>query len=340
MESGDRPTSVSAMTFSIVARSADGRMHGVAVASKFLVVGSAVPAAEADIGALATQSYANLAYRPQGLMLSAHRHRAADVVAGLTAADPGRASRQLGVVGRAVTARRIPAASAILGRWPGRRRVRDPGQHPDRPGRRSRDGTGLAGRCRAAVSAPPGGGAGGRGRRPAVTVGGARAPRCTWSQGPGLRRHQRCGLPICGSTITGPLPELARLLDLHVALLRQARSGDRAGARRALADEVRAGLSALGHPATSPGWARRCPASGPAWPTWRSGWCPGAIDPLVCGVARRRRARRRIRFASQRPQRITEAASTRGSTVVVMAYLRPAYLNSGDQMAAGHSHLA
>jgi uncharacterized Ntn-hydrolase superfamily protein len=86
------------MTFSIVARSADGRALGVAVASKFLAVGAAVPAAAADIGALATQSYANLAYRPQGLALLGTGVAAGDVVAGLTAADPGRAQRQLGVV--------------------------------------------------------------------------------------------------------------------------------------------------------------------------------------------------------------------------------------------------
>ena len=87
------------MTFSIVARSGDGRAHGVAVASKFLSVGNAVPAAEADVGALATQSYANLAYRPQGLTLLRTGVGAAGVVAGLTAADDGRAGRQLGVVG-------------------------------------------------------------------------------------------------------------------------------------------------------------------------------------------------------------------------------------------------
>jgi uncharacterized Ntn-hydrolase superfamily protein len=86
------------MTFSIVARSADGRAHGVAVASKFLAVGSAVPAAEAEVGALATQSYANLAYRPQGLALLRTGVDAAGVVAGLTAADPGREQRQVGVV--------------------------------------------------------------------------------------------------------------------------------------------------------------------------------------------------------------------------------------------------
>lgn len=87
------------MTFSIVARSADGKAHGVAVASKFLAVGAVVPAAEAGVGALATQSYANLAYRPQGLMLLRTGVSPSDAVAGLTAADPGRAQRQLGVVG-------------------------------------------------------------------------------------------------------------------------------------------------------------------------------------------------------------------------------------------------
>ncbi len=88
------------MTFSIVARSSDGSAHGVAVASKFLAVGAVVPGAEGGVGALATQSYANLAYRPQGLMLLRTGAAAGDVVAGLTAADPGRAQRQLGVVGR------------------------------------------------------------------------------------------------------------------------------------------------------------------------------------------------------------------------------------------------
>ncbi|MFI6763427.1 DUF1028 domain-containing protein [Micromonospora sp. NPDC050417] len=86
------------MTFSIVARSDDGRFHGVAVASKFLAVGALVPAAEAEVGALATQAHANLAYGPQGLALLRTGLGAADVIAGLTAADSGRASRQLGVV--------------------------------------------------------------------------------------------------------------------------------------------------------------------------------------------------------------------------------------------------
>jgi uncharacterized Ntn-hydrolase superfamily protein len=88
------------MTFSVVARSADGGALGVAVASKFLGAGAAVPAALADVGAVATQSYANLAYRPQALALLATGVPAAETVAGLIAADAGPVDhRQVGVVG-------------------------------------------------------------------------------------------------------------------------------------------------------------------------------------------------------------------------------------------------
>lgn len=51
------------MTFSIVARSDDGQSWGVAVASKFLAVGNAVPAAVAGVGAIATQADANVAFK-------------------------------------------------------------------------------------------------------------------------------------------------------------------------------------------------------------------------------------------------------------------------------------
>ena len=86
------------MTFSIVARSADGAWWGVAVASKFLAVGAAVPAAKAGVGAIATQSYANLAYRPDGLRLLGEAKTAQETLDALTAADEKRATRQAGVV--------------------------------------------------------------------------------------------------------------------------------------------------------------------------------------------------------------------------------------------------
>lgn len=54
-------------TFSIVARDPSTGDLGVAVASKFLAVGSMVIFAEANIGAVATQSYANTSYGPRTL---------------------------------------------------------------------------------------------------------------------------------------------------------------------------------------------------------------------------------------------------------------------------------
>lgn len=86
------------MTFSIVARSADGESWGVAVASKFLAVGSAVPAAVAQVGAIATQADANVAYK--GLALSHLDEGATAEVAleRLLEEDEGREHRQVGIV--------------------------------------------------------------------------------------------------------------------------------------------------------------------------------------------------------------------------------------------------
>ncbi len=86
------------MTFSIVARSDDGETWGVAVASKFLAVGAAVPAAVAQVGAIATQADANVAYK--GLALSHLDEGATASVAllRLLEEDEGRDHRQVGIV--------------------------------------------------------------------------------------------------------------------------------------------------------------------------------------------------------------------------------------------------
>ncbi|HXV95969.1 MAG TPA: DUF1028 domain-containing protein [Gaiellaceae bacterium] len=85
-------------TYSIAACDLESRQWGVAVQSKFLAVGAAVPAAEPEVGAIATQAWANLAYRPQGLALLREGYSAEDVVRALVGADEGREHRQLGVV--------------------------------------------------------------------------------------------------------------------------------------------------------------------------------------------------------------------------------------------------
>src|ERR671938_41861 len=85
-------------TYSIVACDLEAQQWGVAVESKFLAVGSVVPWAEPSVGAIATQSYANPRYGPDGLALLREGLSAQETVARLTADDPGREDRQGGVV--------------------------------------------------------------------------------------------------------------------------------------------------------------------------------------------------------------------------------------------------
>src|SRR3954470_14177750 len=85
-------------TYSIAACDLATRQWGVAVQSKFLAVGSVVPWAEPEMGAIATQAYANPSYGPNGLMLLREGLSASEVVERLTSDDEGRDERQLGVV--------------------------------------------------------------------------------------------------------------------------------------------------------------------------------------------------------------------------------------------------
>jgi uncharacterized Ntn-hydrolase superfamily protein len=86
------------MTFSIVARSEDGQSWGVAVASKFLAVGSPVPAAIAGIGAIATQAMGNVAYKGMALAHMDEGANAEVALARLLEDDELREHRQVGLV--------------------------------------------------------------------------------------------------------------------------------------------------------------------------------------------------------------------------------------------------
>jgi uncharacterized Ntn-hydrolase superfamily protein len=86
------------VTFSIVAFDRETESCGVAVASKCLAVGHAVPWGAADAGAIATQALANLSYGPDGLALLRAGGTAPEVVAELVGPDELGARRQLGVV--------------------------------------------------------------------------------------------------------------------------------------------------------------------------------------------------------------------------------------------------
>jgi uncharacterized Ntn-hydrolase superfamily protein len=86
------------MTFSLVACDLEAGEWGVSVASKFLAVGAVVPWARGDVGAIATQSYANVSYGPDGLALLADGADAQTALDRLVADDPGRDQRQVGIV--------------------------------------------------------------------------------------------------------------------------------------------------------------------------------------------------------------------------------------------------
>lgn len=274
------------MTFSIVARSADGSAHGVAVASKFLAVGAAVPAAAAGLGAIATQSYANLAYRPQGLALLATGVSAAGVIAGLTAADDGRDHRQAGVV--AATGDGATFTGAGCHSWAGGvagdgfaiqgniltgpevvAAMRDAwlASEPAAP---------LARRLHAALLAGDRAGGDRRGRQSAALL--------VVAKGQGYGGTSDVVADLRVDDHADPTVELGRLLDLHALYFGKPDPAALLDLVGDLAEEVRARLAGLGH-------TGELDAALSAWAgveNLEERIVPGRVDPLVLAHLRSR----------------------------------------------------
>ena len=85
-------------TFSIVGYDPENGDLGVAVQSKFFAVGAVVPWAEAGVGAIATQSWANTTYGPRGLELLKIGLSAQQTLDHLIKDDPGSKTRQVGII--------------------------------------------------------------------------------------------------------------------------------------------------------------------------------------------------------------------------------------------------
>ena len=85
-------------TYSIVAADPETGEVGVAVASRFLAVGTIVPWAKAEVGAVATQAYSNTTYGPRGLSLLEEGMTPKEVIKKLTGEDPEATRRQVGIV--------------------------------------------------------------------------------------------------------------------------------------------------------------------------------------------------------------------------------------------------
>lgn len=86
------------MTYSIVARDPTTGALGVAVQSHYFSTGGIVPWAAPGVGAVATQSMAEVSYGPLGLALLAAGRSPEETLRALTAADAGAASRQVAIV--------------------------------------------------------------------------------------------------------------------------------------------------------------------------------------------------------------------------------------------------
>jgi len=85
-------------TYSIVARDPETGELGVAVQSHWFSVGALVPWAEAGVGAVATQSFVNPAFGPDGLRLLRDKVAAPEALQKLLSTDPGAAVRQVALI--------------------------------------------------------------------------------------------------------------------------------------------------------------------------------------------------------------------------------------------------
>ena len=242
------------MTFSIVARSADGESWGVAVASKFLAVGSVVPAAVAEVGAIATQAWANVAYKGQALSLLDEGATAPVALQRLLEEDGGREHRQVGLVdaeggsashtgsacmawaggqtgdGYAIQGNILTGEEVVLAMEASWHDVSDPGVT-------------LARRLLAALRAGDDAGGDSRGRQSAVLF--------VVSEGAGYDGRDDVAVDLRVDDHADPCAELERLLDLNEWYLSPPDEAD----REPLTDDVRAELEEFAQREGKPSFA-------------------------------------------------------------------------------------
>ncbi|MBP2549119.1 putative Ntn-hydrolase superfamily protein [Neorhizobium galegae] len=86
------------MTWSIVARDPETGHLGIAVASRFFAVGSAVPYMRGGVGAVATQAFVSPLYGTDGLAMLGQGKSPQEIIDTLTARDDGAQQRQLHLI--------------------------------------------------------------------------------------------------------------------------------------------------------------------------------------------------------------------------------------------------
>ncbi len=274
------------MTFSIVARAQDGTSWGVAVASKFLAVGAAVPAARLGVGAIATQSFANTLYKRDGLNLLRQGRAAQQTLDALLAADDQREERQAGVVDAAGTAATWTGAECLD--WAGG--VTGPGYAiqgniltgPDvvtamQEAYQRAMADPLPERLMAALRAGDEAGGDRRGRQSAALL--------VVSDSGGYTPGDDLAYDLRIDDHPDPCAELARLLALHHGYFDRPREEDLLPLQGDLAAEVDHRLAALGHPDLDT-WA--------GVENYEMRMVPGKIDPYVLDRLREQGADSRL----------------------------------------------
>jgi uncharacterized Ntn-hydrolase superfamily protein len=261
------------MTYSIVARSADGMQLGVAVASKFLAAGAVVPAARAGVGAVATQSFVNLHYLPDGLALMEEGVPAAEALQQLTDADPLREERQVAMVDGEGRSAAFTGTGCID--WAGHRSAQDVtvqgnclagpqvvdhmlaafADTADQP---------LARRLLAALRAGDQAGGDRRGRQSAALL--------VVTPGGGYGGGNDVLVDLRADDHSTPVAELGRLLELHELYFGKPDPATLLPLVGELAQEVATHVQSLGF-ATLTEWA--------GWANYEERLVPGKIDPVV-----------------------------------------------------------
>ncbi|HTA69531.1 MAG TPA: DUF1028 domain-containing protein [Bryobacteraceae bacterium] len=210
-------------TFSIVAYDPQNADWGVAVASRYFSVGSVVPWAAAQVGAIATQANVNVGYGPRGLELLGQGHTAKEVLDQLLAEDKfdGKDGRQVAVVDAKgnIAAYTGPGAPKWAGdrqgkTWSAQGNILVGPQVVESMGRAFDQTPGeLAEKLYAAVKAGDEAGGDARGKQSASML-------VVRKQG-GRNTNNDRYIYINVDDNPAPLPELRRLLDLNLGYLYQ-----------------------------------------------------------------------------------------------------------------------
>jgi uncharacterized Ntn-hydrolase superfamily protein len=234
-------------TFSIVAFDPATREWGVTVASRYFSVGSVVPWAEAEVGAVATQANVNVGYGPRGLELLRQGLSAKAVLDKLLAEDtfPGKDGRQVAIIDKngTIAAYTGPNAPNWAGdrqgkTWSAQGNILVGAKVPEAMGKAFEETKGdLAERLFAALKAGDDAGGDSRGKQSASML--------VVRKGGGRNINNDRLIYINVDDSPAPIPELRRLLDLNLATLYQGNlqplitSGDYKGARDLVARIIR-----------------------------------------------------------------------------------------------------